>query len=528
MDEEALRALREAVAPGRISTALDDRICYSRDQWPRGLLWTLQGEPARHPPDAVAWPVDGEGVARVLGCALQRRIPVIPFGGGSGVAGGTVPTWGGLLLDTKELDQLEEVDPEGLSCVAGAGIVGQHLELQLERHGLTLGHFPSSIFCSCLGGWLAARSAGQMSSRYGKIEDMVLAAEVALPQGRLVRFTRSEAGPGWLQALVGSEGTLGVFTRAWLRVQPLPPTRLFSSWSFPDVESGCEAMRQILQAGMRPAVVRLYDPFDTLLAGGRDARPASEPAAPPPPRRRPGAQLPLELLRRTLSRSLAGPLLLGQLNRLADLAPAGCLLILVHEGQPELAAAEVTACAEICRLLGGEDAGPEHAAGWYRRRYVVSYKQSRVYDAGLFVDTMEVAATWDRLLPLYRAVRHAISPFAFVMAHFSHAYAEGCSIYFTFVGPGLESNSEERYLQLWRTALAAASAAGGTLSHHHGVGELKAAFMEREVGPAGRQLFTALKQTLDPAGGMNPGKLWPREPGADAAASVAPAGGRRG
>lgn len=508
MDEDLYRELAEAVRPGRISTHLADRIAYSRDQWPRSLLWTVQGEPARYPPLAVAWPTDAAAVGRVMATALRRRLPVIPYGGGSGVAGATVPTWGGLVVDTKLLDGLELIDEDHGFCVAGAGIVGQHLELELQRRGWTLGHFPSSIYCSCLGGWLAARSAGQMSTLYGKIEDMVLAADVVLPSGTLVHLRREEAGPGWLQALVGSEGTLGIFTRAWLRIHRLPATRRFASFSFPGVEAGLEAIRLMMQAGLRPSAVRLYDAIDTLMAGGRNEpleEGAARPYGPPARRSRLGAFGTL-LGRRLVNLGLHFS---RPFNFLAGLAPIGCQLVLVHEGEPELVDAQEQACSRICKAQGGDSLGPGPAEAWYQRRYSVSFKQSKVYDAGAFVDTMEVAATWDRLLPLYQAVRAALSPHVLVLAHFSHSYSEGCSIYFTFVGRAQEGDAERLYLDVWQRGLRAVAEQGATISHHHGVGELKAEYMLREVGPEGRQVFDALKQTLDPSGGMNPGKLWP-------------------
>ncbi|MBM4321369.1 MAG: FAD-binding oxidoreductase, partial [Deltaproteobacteria bacterium] len=295
------------------------------------------------------------------------------------------------------------------------------------------------------------------------------------------------------------------------KIRRLATTRRFAAYTLPGVEAGLEAIRRMMQAGLKPAVVRLYDSLDTLLAGGRnklvegESKHLQPPPPPPAPRSRLGT-LGTRLGRRLVNLGLHWS---RELNTLAALAPAGCHLVLMHEGEEELVAAQAQLCAEYCREQKGKELGPGPAEAWYAHRYSVSFKQSRVYHAGAFVDTMEVAATWERLAPLYRAVRAAIGQHALVLAHFSHAYSEGCSIYFTFVGRAQEAGAEEGYLSLWREALQATAEQGATISHHHGVGELKAEFMLREVGPAGRQVFDALKQTIDPSGGMNPGKLWP-------------------
>jgi alkyldihydroxyacetonephosphate synthase len=268
-------------------------------------------------------------------------------------------------------------------------------------------------------------------------------------------------------------------------------------------------MQALMRSGLRPAVARLYDPFDTVLAGKGGG--GSGRVIPDPLRSiAEGAQS------EALRLALRAPLLL---NRLVDALPAASLLILGFEGDGQRAAADAREEGEIAlRLLdphGGEDLGPSPGEKWLANRYRISYRQSPLFSAGAFADTMEVATTWDRLASLHAAVRRAVAPHAFVMAHFSHAYLEGCSIYFTFLGlaGAIEgeddlSAAESRYDACWRAALSAACDEGATLSHHHGIGLHKQAFLPREHGEGMRQL-DALKRAFDPRGILNPGKLLP-------------------
>jgi len=495
------RGLARLVGRAHVSEAGVDRVAYSRDLWPKGMIWAGQGQGRVHPPDAVVWPGSTEEVSEVLRYAWRRKLPVVPFGAGSGVCGGGLPVGGGLVLDLKRLDGLH-IDRRTFTVRAGAGCIGQHLEDALNRQDATLGHFPSSMYCSSVGGWVAARSAGQMSSKYGKIEDMVLGLEAVLADGRVVQIDGAAKGPGWLQLLVGNEGTLAVITEATLRIHPEPRRRIFRGFRFRGVGPGTDAIRRIFRSGLAPAAVRLYDEFDSLIARSYkddDDGGGSSWLLPGPLK----ALMP-ELTRRTVKTVLGRPLVL---NRAIDLLPADCLLIVGCEGEPFVAEAEMQAVLAVCRAAGGEDLGAGPGEHWYRHRYSVSYKQSKIFDAGAFVDTMEVATTWSNLMNMYQAVKKAVAPHAFIMAHFSHAYREGCSIYFSFASTAERGQTlEERYDRTWRAALGAVADSGATISHHHGVGYSKAGFMERELG-GGLAAYQALKRALDPRGVLNPGKM---------------------
>lgn len=507
MREQLAARLAEALGPRWVSDTAVDRRAYARDLWPRGLIQAAAGQPAPYSPDLICWPADAGQVAVALSIAADAGVAIVPYGAGSGVCGGTWPVHGGLIVDCKRLRSYA-YDPAIRWVTAGAGWIGQHLEDALERQGRTLGHFPSSIRCSTLGGWVAARSAGQLSSRYGKIEDMVRSLQVALPDGSLRRLDRDEA-----QLIIGSEGTLAIVTEATLVTHPQPAARDLSGWRVTDVPTGVDAMRRLMQGGLRPSVLRLYDEFDTVLA----LREHDETAAPggasgpggdaPDPGRDRAGDWKRWALKVALERT-------RWLNRATAVLPGGCLLITGYEGDPCLVAAEAAEGEAILRSVGAEPLGPEPGLRWFSRRHSVSYKQPPTFAAGAWVDTMEVATTWSAVPALYNAVRKAAGEHVFVMAHFSHAYPEGCSIYFSYAGGPVGTDEADRaaalqrYDAAWVAALRAVADHRATISHHHGVGLSKAHHMIDEQGPGGRRLFELAKARWDPAGRMNPGKLW--------------------
>jgi len=477
-----------------------DRATYSRDLFPRHHMAVRSGNVAAHAPDAIAWPRSPQEVARLVRFAVDSGVALVPFGAGSGVCAGVLPTPHTVVVDLKRMSAVRELDRRARTVTVEAGAMGLPFEESLERDGLTLGHFPSSILCSTVGGWIAARSAGQASGLYGKIEDMVVALECVTGRGDLVRLVHRPNGPSLVPAIVGSEGTLAIVTAAKLRLHRAPSVRGFAAWSLPSMRAGWEAMRDVFQAGLRPAVLRLYDPFDAALArSGRVRRPR---------RGAPGRGV------AALRRVLARPSLLNELldSRAAGAALGGALLAAVFDGD-ESVLEHVARARAIVEQTGSYE-GETPARNWLAHRYAVSYRQSPLFARGLFVDTMEVAAPWSRLGALYDGVRRAIGERAFVMAHMSHAYPDGCCIYFSFAGaagPGdgeWDERCDARYDGIWKDALSAAVEAGGTIAHHHGVGRSKAPRLGDELG-AGLDVQRALKRALDPHGVLNPGALLP-------------------
>jgi alkyldihydroxyacetonephosphate synthase len=509
IDSKILEKLGAIVGPEWVSVKEIDRISYGRDASPVSMVAATEGS-ARFQPAAIVWPGTTEQVAEVCRLAYSNDITMIPFGAGSGVCGGTLALNGGIVVDVKRMNRVLEIDEESHTVTAECGIIGETLERELMRHGYTLGHFPSSVYCSTLGGYLAARSAGQFSSKYGKIEDMVVAIEAVFPKGEIVNTLvtpKAATGPDWNQVMVGSEGTLGFITKGTCRIWPAPESRRFLSFIFRDAMAGTEAMRTLLRHDIRPAGLRLYDEIDTTLVGtsGKTGKGNS----------------PLDFISVGEFGNMVRGLVPGLfkkterffakkadlINRLDKFARQGCLMVMVFEGEARLVDYEYELATTLCENLGGTNRGPELAVNWWENRYHVSYKQTKVYYHGAFVDTIEVATTWDKLARLYEEVKEAVSPLAFIMAHFSHAYTDGCSIYFTFVTAADNPFDMERaHHKIWDAAMEATLRVGGTISHHHGVGLSKARFMKEEHGSA-MGIYQAIKDELDPKNLCNPGKM---------------------
>lgn len=535
------------VGSAHVLTSTPDALAYSRDCWPEGIILTRGGKILRHRASCVVLPADEGEVAEVIATCREAGVPVVPYGAGSGVCGGTVPSHGGVIVDVKRLRRIEWIDEAAGLVRVGTGIIGMDLETELLRRGLTLGHYPSSLYCSTLGGYLAGRSAGQQSSKFGKIEDMVQTLRVVTGTGEILDTAPGPGADRWpggldtTQLVVGSEGTLGIITSAVLRLTAKAERRLYRGFRCSTIEDGLEAQRKIMQAGLRPCVIRLYDEFDTLIAGQGSAELHKMPKLPGGAgfeRRADGdGALPDPLMagllaaarkalpadtswmgdvlpdigvrlkraaRGLLGRAIGQPMLL---NQLTDALPGGSLLIVGFEGDEEHVEREALAAFAIVREHGF-DLGPRPGFHWLKNRFNISYKQSPMFDAGAFVDTMEVATTWGKIADLYHAVKTAVAPHVFIMAHFSHAYPEGASIYFTFAGFGRDlDESLANYRGAWSAAQDAVVASGATISHHHGVGESKASRTHLDHR-GGRPLFDAIKVFFDPGGIMNPGKVW--------------------
>ncbi len=536
--DRLLRDLEMIVGARRVSMRAVDLDTYSRDMWPRVLIGYRDGVKPPHRPHAIVWPEHVREVVALVKLAREQRIPIVPYGGGSGVCGGAIPLHGGITIDTKRMQAVKGLRGDELICDVEAGLNGERFERELARRGYTFGHFPSSIYCSTVGGWLATRAAGQLSTKYGKVEDRVAGLTVVTGRGEVIETdgpNRALRGPNWTQLVVGSEGTLGIITSARLRVSPAPQVRVFRGFEVDSVATGLTAIRRMLQKGLRPAVVRLYDELDTLInamSHGDDEEPAAGdehrapvPAiangalptipGPPPPAVTSVVDRLIQLAKGKTLRHDAMHAALGRSNLVnrvfgtvaEKIVRRGCRMIIGLEGariRTEIEAA--LAFAEL-EAAGARDHGEDPGWAWLKNRYHVSYRMSPVFRDGAFVDTMEVASSWEQLPDLYRDVRAAIGRHAVVMAHFSHAYPDGCSIYFTFAGTADDARAAERlYDAIWRDGLEATTRVGGTISHHHGVGLLKGPYMAGEHREA-MAIFEAAKTSLDPDGVFNPGKM---------------------
>jgi alkyldihydroxyacetonephosphate synthase len=463
VDDATIGLLRDVCE--RVDVDDRSRLAAGRDWWPLTVGWALAGEvPARA--GAVARPATTAEVAGVLAVCSDRRVPVTPSGGRSGVCGGAIPVFGGVALDLCGIDGIVAVDNDSLLVDVRAGTFGDRLESDLRAgHGLTLGHWPQSIALSTVGGWLACRSAGQYSSRYGKIEDMVVGLEVVLADGRVIHTggtaPRAACGPDLTQVFVGSEGALGVITEARLRAWPAPAYQRGVAYGFATFADGLDACRRTMRRGATPAVLRLYDPTES-------------------------------------SRNFDQP---------------GCVLLAVDEGDPGLVDAGL-------RVLHQESRPAVRLADGLVERWLAERNDTSALEwavrHGLVVDTIEVAARWSALGAIYGGAVGALEDLEGTVsasAHQSHAYPDGACLYFTFAGQ--TAAAEDYYRRAWDAVVAVTLAQGGALSHHHGVGLNRGRHLAGALGPA-FGVLTAVKAALDPAGILNPGKLGLPSPFGDA------------
>ena len=432
----------------------------SRDWWPLALHWALAGAVPQRAA-VVVRPACTEEVSHVLALCDRERVPVTPAGGRSGVCGASVPVFGGVLLDTTRLDRIGTVDEVAGIVEVEAGVFGPDLETTLRvDHALTVGHFPQSFDISTVGGWVACRGAGQYSTRYGKIEDMLVGLEVVLADGRVIRTGGSPAaatGPDLTQLFAGSEGTLGVITRAWLRAHPVPNYTAKAAYRFATLDDGFEACRRIVRAGATPAVLRLYDPSESARGRGGDG--------------------------------------------------TTCTLLVLDEGDPAIVTATLTVVEHAATRLG-EPADEQLVDDWLLHRNDTSALQA-LTRKGYVVDTMEIAAPWSRLSDINAAATAALTavPHAVVAScHLSHSYVDGACLYFTFAATPPADEIESTYVAMWDAGQRAVLANGGNLSHHHGVGLNRARFAAEALG-ASFDVLQAVKGTLDPNGILNPGTL---------------------
>ena len=441
-------------------------------------------------PDAVVLPADAAHLGRILGACASAGVAVVPFGGGSSVVGGIEPLRGAhsavISLDLAQLRGVE-VDERSLTATLGAGLRGPEAEAALNKRGLTLGHFPQSFEYATVGGFAATRSAGQASSGYGRFDDMVTSVRLVAPTGTMstLESPHTAAGPALRELVIGSEGVLGVIPDVTVRVRRSPPEHRYEGWMAESFEAGTEIVRSLAQAGALPDVMRVSDEEET-----RASLALSGP------------------------RGLQGTLFGGYLK--ARRRAGGALMITGLDGTEESIAPRLTAVRRAMQKGGAIGLGTSVGSAWQRNRYHGPYQRDLLLDRGAMVETLETSHTWSRHGELYRAVGDAIrraldeqgTP-GFVFCHLSHAYADGASLYFTFISRAKKDAPVDQWRAVKTAACEAIVGAGGTITHHHAVGRDHAPYMRAEVGDLGLDVMAAAKERLDPAGVMNPGKLLP-------------------
>ena len=464
----SLDILAGRLPDGTVSTDRQTRRQCAIDSWSLALLRRVRGDDLPEPA-AVVFPARTEEVATVLAWASQTGTAVIPRGAGSGVCGGAQAETQAIVLDLSRMDRIGPIDSVSQTVEVQAGVRGDRLEEELATHGLTTGHYPQSIAISTVGGWIAASSAGQASTGFGAIEDLLLGLTAVLPDGEILRLRpvpRSAAGPDLRRLLVGSEGTLAVVTEATLACRARPTAWEWLAFGYPDFTTMAEALKNVRRAETGAAVLRGYDETDAQLGFGA-------------------------LNHTTGCVALAG-------------FPAG------PAAPPGLDARKQAATAIL--HANGTELGAGYGEHWWQHRNdaVQTFAQimgpERTFGTGVIVDTMEVAGLWSAVQGLYDGIKTALSAHAQAVAcHLSHLYPSGSSLYFTFLITGADDHdAETRYREAWQQAARTCTEAGGTITHHHGVGRLKAPFLTGELGEAGTGVLSAIRKALDPAGIMNP------------------------
>jgi alkyldihydroxyacetonephosphate synthase len=492
--KEALASLALLLEPARVHASNYERAYHAAGKSLPDILRTRSGKLERAP-DAVAYPRNAAEVAALLSWAEAHGVSVIPFGGGSSVVGGVDPICPAdkcavLTLDTSLLDQLLEVDAESLTATFQAGIDGPSLERALAPHGFTLGHFPQSFEHSTLGGWIAARSSGQQSDGYGGIDALLVSAKLVTPRGELVtlRVPRRAVGPELNAMVLGSEGTLGVIVEATVRVRPKPHVQDIRGMLFRDLSAGIRAIRAFSGAGLPMTMMRLSDAQETELS---------------------------LLLREDPARSFdASALFLNAMRRFGYREQRALLLFGVEGDSHGEVALSMHKAHALGIAQGGLPLGSGPGESWKKDRFRNPYLRDLLLDQGAAIDTLETAFEWSRLEFGHRQVIEALKRAAqeeagggFAMGHISHSYADGACVYFIVIYPVASVDPLGQWRRIKRAATSAIVAAGGTLSHHHGIGIDHAPWLAEEHGALGMAALRALKGTLDPASIMNPGKL---------------------
>lgn len=443
----------EAVCPTRVDE--DSRLLFARDWWPLGLVWGTSGHVARLP-SAVVSPRTPDEIAAILRICNEARVPVVAAGGRSGVLGNSLPVFGGVVLDTTRLSGIVDLREDDLVVDVQAGTFGDDFEAALQGAGYSVGHWPQSVALSTVGGWIACRGAGQMSSRYGTIADMALSVTAVLADGSIIDtsdFSHAATGPDLTQLFVGSEGTLGVITSARLHMHPKTDHAHNAAFAFPNFAAGVAAIRRFVRRGLAPAIVRLYDEVES---------------------------------RRNF----------GTTNR--------CVLILRDEGDPALIDGPWHAIVGAC---DGENLGEGPVKQWMSHRNNVGTMGQLISDRA--PDTMEVAAPWSRVVEIYEKTTAAISAVAgsrTATAHISHVYPDRVGLYFMFGGRPELNARPGWYREVWDAAATTALRHGGNLSHHHGIGLGRGRFMRGALGSS-FDVLDRVKSALDPNRILNPGKM---------------------
>jgi alkyldihydroxyacetonephosphate synthase len=470
IQSEMIRSeLEDVVGEAYISTDETDKLVYSKDWSWMPQMWLDRGQRLATA-DYIVHPASAREISKILQIANNYHVPVIPWGGGSGSQGGVLPLYGGILLDTKRLDKILAIDEASLTVTAQAGIIYTTLEWALNERGLTLPHYPASANCATLGGCLAPRGSGTISTKYGKAEDLLLSMEIVLPTGEIIRtppVPNHASGPDFGRLFLGAEGTFGIITEATMQVDYLPEVRLLRAVLFENLGNALEAGRQLMTKRLDPMVIRLYDPGSTA----------------------------------TRVKTILG----YELD--------GAYMVIGFDGDKDLATLQESKAMEICEALGARDLGREPGEKWWNHRYDFYYPPKNLKLPWMY-GTTETVTTFDKIEQLYHGQKSAVEKTyagqnVKFLGHFSHWFHWGVMLYSRFIIEEPPQDAREAlrlHNRIWTTAVKASIENGGMVNEHHGVGCKLARFMPMQYGAAW-PLLLSLKRTIDPNGIMNPGKV---------------------
>ena len=492
--------LTQAIA-GEVSTDPLDRVVHARGKSLRDLVKHRQGELGRLP-DVVVRPADEEQVAATMRAAIDNDAVLIPFGGGTSISGSleappdeqrTV-----ISLDLSKLRRVLAIDaPSGLARVQ-PGAYGPDVERQLNAQGWTLGHFPDSFSHSTLGGWIATRSSGMQSDRYGDIADVTRAVRVVTPAGLLATrpVPHTSTGPSVREMVLGSEGRLGVITEATVHVRRVPERRVILGYLFPTWSDGLAAMQDIASSEAAPSVTRVSDAYETAFSFATRKAPS--------------------VLDRLKSRALTTYL---RRRRGFDLE-AMCLSFIGYEGSQRHVAAQRKAVGRIVGRHGGLSIGASPGELYDQKKFDTPYIRDFLLDRGAPADVSETSAPWSKLQTVYENVMAAghgafdrLGVRGYLMCHLSHSYHSGACLYFTFaLNPPKDRDALEDYRVVKWAIQQAFVDSGATLSHHHSVGTEHAQWLDEDISTPGVAMLRALFEGTDPGANLNPGKIVAADP----------------
>ena len=490
-----LSEVKSVLDAGQVCDSRLERMIHAYGKGLRDLFRMRRGW-AEGAPDLVIYPESEEDVLAVLRAAARHDVVVIPFGGGSNIAGCLERMENNRMavsLDMRRMRRVLAVDRESFAARAEAGVFGPDLEGQLGSHGMTLGHFPDSFLHSTLGGWIATRSAGMKSDKYGKIEDMVVALRMVTPDGVIATqpVPKSSNGIDVNHLCIGSEGTLGVIMEATMRVHPRPELRIVPGFLFREFEGGIEAIHECVRRECTPAMVRLNDPDKTALSVAFKG--------------------PTSRLTQAVSKAFKGYLRMKGFD-----LPRSCLMLTAFEGTQSEVKRQFRVVSAIYKKFGGVSLGASAGKSFEATKFDFPHIRDFLLERDVTTDVSETSTQWSNILPLYRvtmaALREKISESGvppWTGCHISHTYRTGASVYFTFGFKQEPGREMEQYLRVKRAVQQSFIDHGATLSHHHAVGTEHLPWLAADISPLGVKAISALKRGLDPANIMNPGRLQP-------------------